>query len=89
MLYSNQGSEEFSKSVVINFLSRNKQYGPFTTDYTDREISDAIKQHHINYYVLYYDTPSQKDLLLHSSSVFNPTAVMENIYPGVIILKFN
>ncbi|HVZ95593.1 MAG TPA: hypothetical protein VG847_01880 [Chitinophagaceae bacterium] len=89
LLYSNQSSENFSKSVIINFLSRNRQFGPFTTDYTDEEIAGAIKQYHINYYVLYYDTPSQKDLLLHSASVFNPTAILSDIYPGIIVLKFN
>ena len=89
LLYSNESSENFSKSVIINFLSRNRQFGPFTTDYTDQEIVHAISQYHINYYVLYYDTPSQKDQLLHSANVFNPSAILSDIYPGVIVLKFN
>lgn len=88
ILYSNQNNVDFSKSVIINYLAKCRDYGPFTTDYTNQEILDAIKKYHINYFILYYNTPFQKDLLLKNVSAFYPTNILSNIYPGIIVLAF-
>ncbi|HEX7457805.1 MAG TPA: hypothetical protein VF301_05180, partial [Ginsengibacter sp.] len=60
LLFSNQSNEDFSESVIINYLAKCRHYGPFTTDYTMQEVLDAIKEYHINYFILYYNTPFQK-----------------------------
>ena len=54
-----------------------------------QEILDAIKKYHINYFILYYTTPYQKDILLSSTLALNAATVLKDIYPGVIVLKFN
>lgn len=89
ILYSNQSADDFLKSVIINYLLKAKQYGPFTTDYTMQEILDAIKQYRINYFILYYNTPFQKDLILRNASSLNPVNILSDIYPGIIVLTFN
>ena len=89
VLFSNQSSEDFSESVIINYLAKCRHYGPFTTDYNTQEIIGAIKEYHINYFILYYKTPFQKDLILHDSPALNPSNILSDIYPGIIVLAFN
>ena len=89
VLFSNQSSEDFSESVIINYLAKCRHYGPFTTDYTTQEIVNAIKEYHINYFILYYKTPFQKDLILRNSPALNPSNILSDIYPGIIVLAFN
>lgn len=89
ILFSNQSSADYSKSVIINFLSKCKHYGPFTTDYTTQEVIEAIKKYHIHYFILYYSTTFQKETLLTSALALNSTTVLKDIYPGIIALKFN
>ena len=89
VLFSNQSSEDFSESVIINYLAKCRHYGPFTTDYNTQEIIGAIKEYHINYFILYYKTPFQKDLILHESPALNPSNILSDIYPGIIVLAFN
>ena len=89
VLISNQSSEDFSESVIINYLANCRHYGPFTTDYTKQEIVNAIKEYHINYFILYYKTPYQKDLILQDSPALNPSNILSDIYPGIIVLAFN
>lgn len=89
LLFSNQSSEEFSESIIVNYLAKCSHYGPFTTDYTTQEILDAIKKYHINYFILYYHTPLQKEQLLTGSLALNAVNILSNIYPGIIVLAFN
>ncbi|MGH2649089.1 MAG: hypothetical protein ACRDE8_16030, partial [Ginsengibacter sp.] len=89
VLFSNQSSQDFSESVIINYLVKCKHYGPFTTDYTTQELLDAIKEYGINYFILYYNSPFQKDLILHNASALKPVNILSNIYPGIIVLAFN
>ena len=89
LLFSNQSNEDFSESVIINYLAKCRHYGPFTTDYTMQEVLDAIKEYHINYFILYYNTPFQKDLILRNTSALNPATILSDIYPGIIVLAFN
>jgi hypothetical protein len=89
LLFSNQSSEDLSESVIINYLAKCSHYGPFTTDYTIQEILDAIKEYHINYFILYYNTPFEKDLILRNASALSPASILSDIYPGIIVLTFN
>jgi hypothetical protein len=89
VLFSNQSSKDFSESVIINYLVNCRHYGPFTTDYTTQEIVNAIKEYHINYFILYYNSPFQKNLLLHDTITLNPANILSDIYPGIILLAFN
>ena len=81
-----KAAQSFSESVIINFLAKCKHYGPFTTDYTTQEIIDAIKEYRINYFILYYKTPFQKELILRNSSALNAANILSDIYPGIIVL---
>jgi len=89
VLFSNQSSEDFSESVIINYLAKCRHYGPFTTDYTTQEVIGAIKEYHINNFIFYYKTPFQKDLILRNSPALNPANILSDIYPGIIVLEFN
>ena len=89
ILCSNQGIEDFSKAVIINFLLKCRHYGPFTTDYTTQEVLHAIKKYDINYFILYYYSPYQKEILLSSTLALNATIIFRDIYPGIIVLAFN
>ncbi len=89
VLFSNQSSEDFSESVIINYLAKCQHYGPFTTDYSTQEVISAIKEYHINYFILYYKTPFQKDLILRNSPALKPSNILSDIYPGIIVLAFN
>ena len=88
ILYSNQSSDDLSKSVIVNYLIKGKQYGPFTTDYTTREIQEAVKNYKINYFIFYYSSPSQKDMMLNSTLASNAKTIFKDLYPGVIVLGF-
>ncbi len=89
ILYSNQSNGDLSKSVILNYLIKSKQYGPFIRDYTTQEILQAIQDYKINYFILYYSLPYQKEVLLNNAITSGATAVFKDIYPGVIVLKFN
>lgn len=89
ILCSNQGSEDLRESVIINFLSKCRHYGPFTTDYTTQEVLGAIKKYHINYFILYYSTPYQDEVLVSSELALKATGILKDIYPGIIVLKFD
>jgi hypothetical protein len=89
ILYSNQSSGDLSKSVIVNYLIKGKQYGPFSTDYTTQEIQEAIRNYKINYFIFYYSSPSQKDMMLNSTLASNSKTIFKDLYPGVIVLRFN
>ena len=89
LLFSNQNSEDLSESVIINYLAKCRHYGPFITDYNTGEVIDAVKDYHIDYFVFYYKTPFQKDLILHSAAALTPSKILSDIYPGIIVLAFS
>lgn len=88
ILTSYQNSGEFSQSIIINYLSKNRHYGPYVTDYTVEEILDAIKIHDINYFLFYYSTPFQKQDLLNGELAVHASDVYQDLYPGIIVLSF-
>lgn len=89
ILTANQSDQDLSKSIVINYLAKCRHYGPFVRDYTTEEILEAVKTYNINYFMSYYATPYQKQLLLTSDLALNATYVYKDIYPGIILLSFN
>lgn len=89
LLYSNQSSGDLSATVIINYLAGCRHYGPFTTDYTTAEIFAAIKKYSINYYIAYYSSPYEKEVLLSSALAQGASSVQPDLYPGVIVLGFN
>jgi hypothetical protein len=89
VLFSNQNNTEIYNSVIINFLAKCRHYGPFTTDYSTKEVLDAIKNYHINYFIFYYTTPYQKEILVSSALALNAATIIKDIYPGIVVLKFN
>ncbi len=89
ILTANQSDQDLSKSIVINYLAKCRHYGPFVRDYTTEEILEAVKTYNINYFISYYATPYQKQLLLTSNLALNATYVYKDIYPGIIVLSFN
>jgi hypothetical protein len=89
ILYSYQTNAEAYNSVIINFLSKCRHYGPFTKDYTTQEILQAIKKYKINYFILYYSSSFQKDIMLSSTLASNAKTILKDLYPGIIVLEFN
>ena len=89
ILCSYQSNADIYNSVIINYLSKCRHYGPFTTDYTTQEALEAIKNYHINYFILYYATPYQKEILLSSTLALSAAIILKDIYPGIIVLQFN
>jgi hypothetical protein len=89
ILCSNQSNADIYNSVIINYLSKCRHYGPFVIDYTTEEVLEAIKKYHINYFILYYSSPYQNEALLTSTLALSATSVLRDVYPGIIVLKFN
>ena len=88
ILTANQSDDDLSKSIIINYLAKCRHYGPYVRDYTSEEILGAIKDYSIDYFILYYSTPTQKQLLLTGDLALNASFVYRDIYPGVIVLSF-
>lgn len=88
ILMANQGNDDFSKSIIINYLSKCRHYGPFVRDYSIEEILKGIKEHNINYFISYYSTPFQKELLLTGDIALHATYIYKDIYPGVMVFSF-
>ena len=88
ILMANQSNDDFSKSIIINYLSKCRHYGPFVRDYSTQEILKGIKEYDINYFILYYSTPFQKEQLLTADLALHATHIYKDIYPGVIVLSF-
>ncbi len=88
MMASFKSSDDYSNSIMINYLNHSTYYGPYTHTASINEISEAIKTFHIDYYIFYYATPFEKDSFLNSSLVTQASHIYENIYPGIIVLTF-
>ncbi|MFS8081883.1 MAG: hypothetical protein ACMG51_00415 [Ginsengibacter sp.] len=88
MMASFKSSDDYSNSIMINYLNHSKYYGPYTHNASIYEISEAIKVYHINYYIFYYATPFEKDTFLNCSLTAQANHIYDNIYPGIIVLTF-
>ncbi|HUS00097.1 MAG TPA: hypothetical protein VMY77_00135 [Chitinophagaceae bacterium] len=88
ILMANQSNDDFSMSIIINYLSKCRHYGPFVRDYSTEEIMKGINAYDINYFILYYSTHFQKELLLTGDLALHAANIYKDIYPGVIVLSF-
>lgn len=89
ILTSIQSDTDYSNSIIINYLIQSKFYGSYIRDYSTKEILQAIKDYHINYYIFYYSFPFQKEVFLTGNLALKSEMIYENIYPGVVVLSFN
>jgi hypothetical protein len=81
-------SSDYSKSIILNYLLGSKFYGPYKYNYTSEQILEAIKQYHINYYLVYYNSPEQKKELVTNILALNAKRIYEDLYPGIVVLCF-
>lgn len=89
MMASLRKSEDLSNSIIINYLNQTKYYGPYTSNYTVKEIAEAITNYDISYYVYYYSSPFQKETFLSGNLAAQASRVYKDIYPGIVVLVFN
>lgn len=76
------------KTVVLCYLTQSKLYGPAALDYNYDELMQAAKQYNINYYLYFYDFPSEKEIFMHSPYAKAGIKVFDNLYPGLIVVQF-
>ncbi|MEO5501822.1 MAG: hypothetical protein ABIR31_10320 [Ginsengibacter sp.] len=88
MMAGFKSSDDYSNSIMINYLNHSKYYGPYTHNASMNEISEAIKTFHIDYYIFYYATAFEKDSFLNSSLTTQAAHIYDNLYPGIIVLTF-
>jgi hypothetical protein len=48
----------------------------------------AARRYNINYYLYFYDNPSEKEMFLHSPYVNAGIKVYDQLYPGLIVVQF-
>ena len=78
----------YGKTVVLCYLTQSKLYGPIQLDYNFEELMQAAKQYNINYYLYFYDSPSEKEMFLHSPYAKAGIKVYDQLYPGLIVVQF-
>ena len=83
-----QNDNNYSNSIIINYLNGSKFYGTYTRDYSTTEILQAIEDYSIQYYFFYYATTIEKECFLESELSRKAIIIYKDIYPGIIVLKF-
>lgn len=89
ILTSIQSNDDLSKSIILNYLIKSRFYGPYSTDYSSKEILSVINDYHIQYYIFYYYSTFQKETFLTGNLAMKAQMIYDNIYPGVVVLSFN
>lgn len=87
-LLNYQSFTPYFKTVVLCYLTGSKLYGPQQFDYDAKELLQTIQQHHIQYYLFYYDFPSQKEMFLQSNYAKSGTKLYPDLYPGIVLVEF-
>ena len=83
-----QNYDELQQSLAVCYLLKNKFYGPMVSDYSSAEILNAIKEYHIEQYIVFYHTSYEKEEILSGLVAKNATTVSPDIFPGLIVLSF-
>jgi hypothetical protein len=78
----------YGKTVVLSYLTNSRLYGPVQLDYTFEELMRAARKFNINYYLYFYDFPSEKEMFLQSPYARAGLKVYEDLYPGLIVVQF-
>ena len=84
-----QTDENYSNSIIVNYLNKSKLFGTYTRNFTSAEILNAVQNYSINYYFFYYTTTLEKENFLQGEIYKNASLIFKDFYPGIIILKFN
>lgn len=63
-------------------------YGSLPLDYDFNELMQSAKQYNINYYLYFYDFPSEKEMFLQSPYAKAGIKVYDHLYPGLIVVHF-
>ncbi len=77
----------YSNSIIINYLNGSKFYGTYTRNYSTAEILEAIEDYSIQYYFFYYATTIEKESFLESELSRKAIIIYKDIYPGIVVLK--
>lgn len=78
----------YAKTVVLCYLTGSKLYGPAALDYNFEELMQSVDRYHINYYLFFYDFPSEKEIFLQSPYARAGIKIFDNLYPGLIVVQF-
>jgi hypothetical protein len=62
-------------------------YGPVMLDYNFEELMLNVKKYNIDYYLYYYEYPSEKEMFLQSPYAKAGIKVYEDLYPGIIVVQ--
>lgn len=84
-----QSDENYSSTVVLNYLNKSKLYGTYLRDYSSEDIIKAVQQYSIDYYFFYYKTKLEKESFLQGEIYKNGSVVFENIHPGLVVIRFD
>ncbi|MEO6583901.1 MAG: hypothetical protein ABIO05_06230, partial [Ferruginibacter sp.] len=88
-LFANiRSSQDYSNSIIINYLNGSKYYGARLPGYTKDEILQAIKKYQIDHYIYYYSTPFEKENFLNGGVASEAQYIYKDLYPGIIVLAF-
>lgn len=88
ILSSMRSFNDYSKTILINYLLKTRFYGPYIKDYTSDQISEIIKKYQIDYYFFYYERPIQKEDFLNGKLAKGASKIYDTLYPGIVVLKF-
>jgi hypothetical protein len=87
-LLNYQSFPPYGKTVVLCYLTGSQLYGPAVLDYTIDEFRSMVEKHAIDYYLFYYQFPSEREAFLSSPHARMGTRVYDDIHPGVIVVSF-
>ncbi len=79
---------EQARSLELCYLLNSQCYGPADIFHTQDEILQAIHEHQIDHYIMYYRLPWQKEMILHSELAAKAARIYDDIYPGLVVLSF-
>lgn len=87
-LLNYQSFPPYGKTVVLCYLTGSQLYGPAVLDYTLEELRQMVEQHHIDYYLFYYQQPWERDAFLSSPQAKMGQRIYDDIHPGVIVVSY-
>ncbi|UAY53152.1 glycosyltransferase family 39 protein [Ferruginibacter albus] len=81
-------AEEQANCTVLAYLVKDQFYGPSVVNVTPDEMNGVISDYRINYQLVFYNAPLQKQQALHSTQAQAAAKVFPDLYPGVIVLQY-
>lgn len=77
----------YGKTVVLSYLTNSKLYGPVLLDYNFEELMKNANNYNVDYYLYFYNFPSEKEMFMQSPYAKTGIKIFENLYPGLIVVK--